>query len=255
MILRAVFGVRDEERFKRASTLVGEFARRADLITQLPLLRRNLGRFSPWARFQRARAALDEFIYEEIAARRAEVSGAEHDDVLSLLLSAKHDDGSPMSDEELRDELVTVRRRGARDHRHGARLGAGAGASHAAGPGPPADVDRGGRGRVPGRDDQGDAARAAGDRGRCPQADGARDDRRLRAAGGHLRPARRSPRSTTARTSIRTRRSSAPSASSTGRSTTTAGFPSAAACAAASARPSPSTRCAWCSGRSSSGPS
>ena len=108
VILRAVFGIRDEERFRRASELVGEFARRADLITQFPWLRRDLGRFSPWSRFQRARAALDEFIYEEIATRRAEAGGAEHDDVLSLLLTARHDDGSPMSDEELRDELVTV---------------------------------------------------------------------------------------------------------------------------------------------------
>ena len=32
----------------------------------------------------------------------------EHDDVLSLLLRARHDDGTPMSDEELRDEMVTV---------------------------------------------------------------------------------------------------------------------------------------------------
>jgi len=108
VILRAVFGIRDDERFARAAVLVGQFARRADLITQAPWLRRNLGRFSPWSRFQRARAGLDEFIYEEIAARRAEPSGAEHDDVLSLLLEARHDDGRPMSDEELRDELVTV---------------------------------------------------------------------------------------------------------------------------------------------------
>ncbi len=108
VILRAVFGVRDEERFKRASALVDEFARKADLITQLPLLRRDLGRFGPWSRFKHARAALDEFIYEEIATRRTEVGGGEHDDVLSLLLHATHDDGTPMSDRELRDELVTV---------------------------------------------------------------------------------------------------------------------------------------------------
>jgi cytochrome P450 len=108
VILRAVFGIRDDERFARAAALVGEFARRADLITQAPWLRRDLGRFSPWSRFQRARAELDEFIYEEIAARRAEPGGAEHDDVLSLLLEARHDDGRPMSNEELRDELVTV---------------------------------------------------------------------------------------------------------------------------------------------------
>jgi cytochrome P450 len=108
VILRAVFGVRDEARFERASALVDEFARRADLVTQVPLLRRDLGRFSPWSRFRGARTALDEFIYEEIAARRAEADHAERDDVLSLLLRAEHDDGTPMSDEELRDELVTV---------------------------------------------------------------------------------------------------------------------------------------------------
>jgi cytochrome P450 family 135 len=106
VILRAVFGVRDMARFRRAAELIGEFAERANLITQIPWLRRDLGRFSPWARFERSRAALDEFIYEEIAARRAE--DAERDDVLSLLLRAEHDDGTPMSDRELRDELVTV---------------------------------------------------------------------------------------------------------------------------------------------------
>ena len=37
VILRAVFGIRDEERFERAAALVGQFARRADLITQAPV--------------------------------------------------------------------------------------------------------------------------------------------------------------------------------------------------------------------------
>jgi cytochrome P450 len=108
VILRAVFGVSDAERFARAALLVDSFARRSNRIIQMPFLRRNLGRFGPWARFQRARAELDEFIYEEIAARRAEEDDGERDDVLSLLLRAEHEDGSPMSDEELRDELVTV---------------------------------------------------------------------------------------------------------------------------------------------------
>jgi cytochrome P450 len=108
VILRAVFGLRDEQGFRRASELIDDFSRRADLVTQIPFLRRSFGRFSPWARFQRSRAAMDEFIYEEIAARRSEADGEERDDVLSLLLRAVHDDGSPMSDVELRDELVTV---------------------------------------------------------------------------------------------------------------------------------------------------
>ncbi len=109
VIMRAVFGVHDERRLTRFEGLIEEFSRRVNAIVALPFLRRDLGRFSPWARFTRARAALDEFIYEEIALRRAEVeAGGEHSDVLSLLLEARHEDGAPMSDEELRDELVTV---------------------------------------------------------------------------------------------------------------------------------------------------
>ena len=110
VIMRAVFGVHDEARLVRFEHLIETFASRVNAITAFPMLRRNLGRWSPWPRFLRAREALDEFVYEEIELRRREVESGEegHDDVLSLLLSARHDDGSPMSDEELRDELVTV---------------------------------------------------------------------------------------------------------------------------------------------------
>ena len=108
VILRAVFGVREEERFARALELVDRFGSSADIVTQVPWLRRNLGRFSPWMRFQRAKADLDAFIYEEIAARRGEAGEQERDDVLSLLLAARDEDGASMSDEEIRDELVTV---------------------------------------------------------------------------------------------------------------------------------------------------
>ncbi len=110
VIMRAVFGVHDEERLVRFERLIDRFSARVNLITSFPPLRRDLGRWSPWTRFLRAREELDAFIYEEIAMRRGEVAaGAEgHDDVLSLLLEARHDDGAPMSDEELRDELVTV---------------------------------------------------------------------------------------------------------------------------------------------------
>ena len=110
VIMRAVFGVHDEDRLVRFGRLIERFSDRVSAVLAFPMLRRNLGPWSPWTRFQRAREALDEFIYEEIALRRAEVAagGGEREDVLSLLLAARHDDGSPMSDEELRDELVTV---------------------------------------------------------------------------------------------------------------------------------------------------
>jgi cytochrome P450 family 135 len=110
VIMRAVFGVHDEERLARFEVLIDDFSKRVGLITTFPALRKNFGPGSPWPRFLRSREKLDEFIYEEIGMRRAEVEAGEegHDDVLSLLLQARHDDGSPMNDEELRDELITV---------------------------------------------------------------------------------------------------------------------------------------------------
>jgi cytochrome P450 len=110
VIMRAVFGVDDQQRLARLGKLIDEFSARVKAVVAFPALQRDLGRWSPWGRFVRARAALDAFIYEEIALRRAEIAagGEDRDDVLSLLLGASHEDGSPMSDAELRDELVTV---------------------------------------------------------------------------------------------------------------------------------------------------
>jgi len=108
VIMRAVFGVHDETRLARFERLIDDFAKRVGVITSFPMLRRNLGPGSPWPRFLRSRAALDEFIYEEIRLRRAEPGHEERDDVLSLLMGARDEDGQPMSDQELRDEMVTV---------------------------------------------------------------------------------------------------------------------------------------------------
>jgi cytochrome P450 family 135 len=54
------------------------------------------------------RGAADALIYEEIDNRRALPEDERGDDVLSVLLSARHDDGSPMANQELRDELMTL---------------------------------------------------------------------------------------------------------------------------------------------------
>jgi cytochrome P450 len=108
VIMRAVFGVHDEDRLARFERLIDEFTHRVDPITRYPFMRRAFGRFSPWAKFVPAREALDAFIYEEISLRRAEPGYEQRDDVLSLLLGARDEDGEPMSDEELRDEMITV---------------------------------------------------------------------------------------------------------------------------------------------------
>jgi cytochrome P450 len=108
VILRAVFGVRGDERLARFRATVPQLTEASGVVMWLPFMRHNFGPWSPWARFQRIRRAVDELVYEEIRLRRADPNMMERDDVLSLLLQARHEDGSPMSDEELRDELITL---------------------------------------------------------------------------------------------------------------------------------------------------
>ncbi len=62
-------------------------------------------RFGPIPRLKR----VDKLIFDVIAERRgAGKEGAEGEDVLAMLLGARHEDGSPMSQQELRDELMTA---------------------------------------------------------------------------------------------------------------------------------------------------
>ena len=58
--------------------------------------------------FEQRRRAVDELIYDEIARRREAPDLDEREDVFSMLLLARDEDGQPMSDHELRDELVTL---------------------------------------------------------------------------------------------------------------------------------------------------
>ena len=58
--------------------------------------------------FRRRVERVDELIYREIAERRRAEDLEERDDILSMLVAARHEDGSPMSDAEIRDELLTL---------------------------------------------------------------------------------------------------------------------------------------------------
>lgn len=73
----------------------------------IPQLRVELGGLAPWGKFRRHRVAFDGMLLEEIAGRR-ERGIAGRVDVLSLLLEARDEDGSPLSDAELRDEMFTL---------------------------------------------------------------------------------------------------------------------------------------------------
>ena len=109
VILRAVFGVGEGERLTRLrDELRGTLnllssPRRAIFMVMLGPER--LRRFPP---FRRNVERIDRLLFEEISSRRGAPDLAERDDILSLLLQAAHEDGRPMSDRELRDELMTL---------------------------------------------------------------------------------------------------------------------------------------------------
>jgi cytochrome P450 len=107
VILRTVFGVRDGERMDLFRERIPRLGNLSSVLDWLPFMQRDLGGFTPAARFRKAVAAVDELIYAEIADRRS-LEEPDRDDVLTLLLSARHEDGAPMSDVELRDELMTL---------------------------------------------------------------------------------------------------------------------------------------------------
>jgi cytochrome P450 len=65
-----------------------------------------LERVGPFAPFVRMQREADELIFTLVDERRG--TRVERDDVLAMLLAARHEDGAPMSDQELRDELMTL---------------------------------------------------------------------------------------------------------------------------------------------------
>jgi cytochrome P450 len=110
IIIRVVFGIEDAGRAAALRDLIPRLVPDGGVasLLLLPALRRDLGPRSPWGRFLVARAAIDALLLAEIAARRADPRVGERADILSLLLAARDEDGAPLSDRELRDELMTL---------------------------------------------------------------------------------------------------------------------------------------------------
>jgi len=108
VILRAVFGIREAGRLDRLRALLPKLLDHGTVIVWMPFLRRDFGPGSPWRRFTRVRAEVDGLLLDEIQRRRAASDLEERDDVLSMLLQARGEDGEPMGERELRDELMTL---------------------------------------------------------------------------------------------------------------------------------------------------
>ena len=106
IILQAIFGIEDRAQAKAYMDAI------VDLIDAVhpsflfaPILQRDLGGLSPWAKFRRKLEQVDAMLQEQIERVRTRGPG---EDVLSLMLQARYEDGAPMDDAHIRDELKTL---------------------------------------------------------------------------------------------------------------------------------------------------
>jgi len=105
VILRTVFGVEGAEEDVELRTLLHALVRDLPRIAIfVPQLQHR--RFPPWSRYLAIQQRFDQWLARKLSERRARAGAG--DDVLSLLLAARFDDGSAMDDGEIRDQLLTL---------------------------------------------------------------------------------------------------------------------------------------------------
>ena len=111
VIVRAVFGIDEGPQLVELRRRLEHFLALADgpsaAFIVFPFTQFELAGLTPWGQYVRRARAIDELLYAEMARRRAEGT-AGRTDILSLLLDARHEDGQPMTDHELRDEMFTL---------------------------------------------------------------------------------------------------------------------------------------------------
>jgi cytochrome P450 family 135 len=109
VIVRAVFGVVEPGELARLRALLGgmlDWTVRPRQMFSLAVL--GAARVERNRLFRRVLDPIDAALGEIITRRRADPDLAARDDILSMLLQARHEDGAPMTDAELRDELMTL---------------------------------------------------------------------------------------------------------------------------------------------------
>ena len=112
VIMRAVFGVSEGQRYTELHRALRAMLQPISRPVGVFVLTLSLSRFrrgdNTLRRFEERRAHVDELIFDEIAKRRAAPDLEEREDVFSTLLLARDEDGQLMTDQEIRDELVTL---------------------------------------------------------------------------------------------------------------------------------------------------
>ena len=110
IILRTVFGVDEGDMLSRLRMLLVEFLGlfgSSLALLMIPRLQVNLGPLTAWKRICDLGRKIDWLLYDEIARCKKEAL-QQRTDIMAMLVAARDEDGQPMSDQEIRDELVTM---------------------------------------------------------------------------------------------------------------------------------------------------
>ncbi|MBW4667004.1 MAG: cytochrome P450 [Cyanomargarita calcarea GSE-NOS-MK-12-04C] len=112
IILQVVFGINPGTRYeklkKQLTSLLEDITKPwYSSLFFFPPLQKDFGAWSPWGNYLKRREEIDKLIYAEISERRLEKDDL-RTDILSLLMSARDDNGQQMTDKELRDQLVSL---------------------------------------------------------------------------------------------------------------------------------------------------
>ncbi|MGF1603801.1 MAG: cytochrome P450 [Thermosynechococcaceae cyanobacterium] len=112
VILQVVFGLHGGDRYQQLEKLITQRLDMTDTplasaVLFLPWLQKDWGSWSPGGRLRKLGAHIDELLFAEIKERRANPDPGRID-ILSLLLAAKDEDCNGLTDQDLRDELMTL---------------------------------------------------------------------------------------------------------------------------------------------------
>ncbi|WP_299492128.1 cytochrome P450 [Acaryochloris sp. IP29b_bin.137] len=112
IILQVIFGQHQGERYAQLEQLIRIILERtsapsAAAIILFPWLQNDFGSWSPGHRLLQVIAKIDKLVFAEIQERRA-TPDPDRTDILSLLMMAQDQDGKSLSDQALRDELLTL---------------------------------------------------------------------------------------------------------------------------------------------------
>ena len=112
IILKIVFGMEEGLRLEKLKNLMTTWLGLTNSpisasVLLFPSLQKDWGAWSPWGRYRRLRQQIDDLLMAEIGERRQQVQSGRFD-ILSLLMEAEYEDGEGMSDNELRDNLLTL---------------------------------------------------------------------------------------------------------------------------------------------------